>query len=424
MNFKLFNLHPHVESGIEALAYTVPTPIQRQAIPLILQKRDVIGQAQTGTGKTAAFVLPILQRLMAGPRNRIRALILAPTRELAEQTHDTIGRLGFATKVKSLSIYGGVKQKLQISKLRRGAEVVVACPGRLIDLMDKGLLDLSGVEMLVIDEADRMFDMGFLPDVRTILSRLPSKKQTLLFSATMPDAIRNFAESILQDPVTIKIGEAVPVSTVSHAIYPVDPHLKTPLLMNILSSSDMGSVLVFTRTKSRASRLAKQMKKSGFPATSLQGDLSHFQRQEALQGFRNGKYQFLVATDIASRGIDVSGISHVINYDMPDTVEAYTHRVGRTGRAAMTGDALTFVTRPDRAFVWTIENVLGEKLERRIVENFNYTIPTNTPEQSPLSSRTPTRPYSGGRKRRRDISEFPFLKGSPQVKSDQPHSAR
>ena len=448
MNFKLFNLHPHIESGIRALGYTEPTSIQEQAIPPIIQNRDVMGLAQTGTGKTAAFVLPILQRLMEGKQRRIRALIMAPTRELAEQTHEAIGQLGRYTKLKSITIYGGVNQNTQIRKLRSGAEIVVACPGRLIDLIDQGMIDLSCIEVLVLDEADRMFDMGFLPDIRNIMKHLPLQRQTLLFAATMPGDVRNLAKSILRNPVNVQVGDAVPVSTVSHAIYPVDQHLKTSLLMKILDCTDIASVLVFTRTKDRATRLAKQMKKSGFLVTLLQGDLPQNKRQEALNGFRNGKYQILVATDIAARGIDVSKISHVINYDMPDTVDAYTHRIGRTGRATRTGDAFTFVTRPDRAFVWTIENVLGEKLERRILENFDYTIPApksgegsgrvrrpgKRPGLKKLSKETVdrhacsfspgSRLTSGARRGRKDLSQFPYPAGSSQPKSCQSRSMR
>ncbi|HVO65013.1 MAG TPA: DEAD/DEAH box helicase [Syntrophales bacterium] len=448
MNFKLFKLHPQIESGIKALGYTEPTSIQTQAIPPIIQNRDVMGLAQTGTGKTAAFVLPILQRLMEGRQRRIRALIMAPTRELAEQTHETIGQLGRYTKLKSITIYGGVNQTTQIRKLRSGAEIIVACPGRLIDLIDQGRIDLSCIEVLVLDEADRMFDMGFLPDIRNILKHLPVQRQTLLFSATMPDDVRNLAEEILHNFTTVRIGDSVPASTVSHAIYPVDPHLKTSLLMKILDCTKMASVLVFTRTKDRATRLAKQMKKSGFLVASLQGDLPQNKRQEALNGFRSGKYKILVATDIAARGIDVSQISHVINYDMPDTVDAYTHRIGRTGRAARTGDAFTFVTRPERAFVWTIENVLGEKLERRILENFNYTMPApksgegsgrlRCPGKRPclkkLSKKTVERHAhsfssgsllnSGARRGRKDLSQFPYPAGSSELKSYRSRSMR
>jgi len=375
MSFSQFKLHTQIEKGIEALGYTAPTPIQLQSMPAILQGKDVMGLAQTGTGKTAAFALPILQRLMDGPRRHIRALVVAPTRELAEQIHEAIGGLGRATKLRSITIYGGVNKNPQIRSLRQGVEIAVACPGRLLDLADQGEIDLSHVEVLVLDEADRMFDMGFLPDIRKIIKKLPVKRQTLLFSATMPEDIRKLSGEVLKDPVTIRVGTGTPVSTVSHALYPVEPHLKTALLMKLIERTDTGSVLVFARTKHRTTRVAEQMKRAGFPVASLQGNLSQNRRQDALSGFREGKYQILVATDIAARGIDVSGISHVINYDMPDTVDAYTHRIGRTGRAAKTGDAFTFVTPQDRAFVGDIEHVLGERIERRTLTGFDYNVP-------------------------------------------------
>jgi ATP-dependent RNA helicase RhlE len=405
MSFKQFNLHTQIETGIEALRYTAPTPIQLQAMPAVLQGKDVMGMAQTGTGKTAAFALPILQRLMSGPRKRLRALIVAPTRELAEQIHEAIDGLGRATKLKSVTVYGGVSKNPQIQKLRQGAEIAVACPGRLLDLAEQGEINLSGVEVLVIDEADRMFDMGFLPDIRKIIKRLPTKRQTLLFSATMPDDIRTLAGEILRDPVTIRVGTGVPVSTVSHAVYPVEPHLKTALLMKLLDRTDTESVLVFTRTKHRTTRVAEQMKRAGLSVASLQGNLSQNRRQDALSGFREGKYQILVATDIAARGIDVSGISHVINYDMPDTVDAYTHRIGRTGRAAKTGDAFTFVTSQDRACVMDIEHVLGERIERRTLSDFDYTVPV------PAGSGESDRPrYSGRQGRPAPVSRYAPVK--------------
>lgn len=374
-NFKSFNLYPQIEAGIEVAGYLEPTPIQTQGIPSILHGRDVIGLAHTGTGKTAAFVLPILQKLMDKPRKIARALIIAPTRELAEQTHDAISVLGRRTRLKSVTVYGGVNKNPQLTKLRSGAEIIVACPGRLLDLIDNDGLDMSHIEILVLDEADRMFDMGFLPDVRKIIKCLPVNRQTLLFSATMPDDIRRLVQEILRDPVNIQVDDTTPVSTVSHAIYPVEQHLKTALLMKLLEGTDTESVLVFTRTKHRATRLAMQIAKAGFIAEALQGDLPQSKRQAVLNGYRNGKYQILVATDIAARGIDVSSISHVINYDMPDTVNAYTHRIGRTGRAAKTGDAFTFVTMKERAFVWTIEKELGETIEKRTVRDFNYSVP-------------------------------------------------
>jgi ATP-dependent RNA helicase RhlE len=441
MNFEAFNLHPEIAAGVKMMGYQEPTPIQLQTIPPIMKGRDVMGLAQTGTGKTAAFVLPILQRLMTGPQKCVRALIIAPTRELAEQTHEAIGQLGRQTKLKSATIYGGVNQSSQISRLREGAEIVVACPGRLIDLMNHGLIHLSRIDVLVLDEADRMFDMGFLPDIRNILSRLPIQRQTLLFSATMPDDVRELAERVLNNPVTIRIGSTAPVSTVSHAIYPVDAHLKTPLLFRILDRTNVASVLVFTRTKARTTRLARQMEKSGYRVASLQGDLSQNRRQEAIHGFRSGKYKVLVATDIAARGIDVSRISHVINYDMPDTVDAYTHRIGRTGRAARSGDAYTFVTLPDGVIVRSIENVLGEKLERRILEDFDYSMPapkagknscqTRHASKQTVAYRIPrkasvrqaqtsspaARAASGAGKGPKDLSRYPFLKVSRQMKS-------
>ncbi len=373
MSFTSFNLHPQIVAGVKALGYTTPTPIQRQAIPPVLEGRDVMGLAQTGTGKTAAFVLPILERLMKGPRGRVRALIIAPTRELAEQIHEAIGALGRQTKLRSVTIYGGVGVNPQIQKLRAGVEIVVACPGRLLDHINQGTINLSHLEVLVLDEADRMFDMGFLPDIRRILKHVPVKRQTLLFSATMPDDIRKLAHEVLHNPVTVQVGHAAPVNTVSHALYPVTQHLKTALLLELLKHTDTESVLVFTRTKHRAKRVGQQLEKAGYKAASLQGNLSQNKRQAALDGFRYGSFQILVATDIAARGIDVSSISHVINYDMPDTADAYTHRIGRTGRAAKTGDAFTFITREDEDMVRSIERVLGEKVERRTLKGFDYT---------------------------------------------------
>ncbi len=372
MTFNSFNFDPRIAAGVQALGYTVPTPIQLQAIPPVMQGRDVMGLAQTGTGKTAAFVLPILQRLLNGPRGQVRALILAPTRELAEQTHEAIGALGKQTRLRSVTIYGGVGTHPQVMKLRSGVEIVVACPGRLLDHITQNTITLSKLEVLVLDEADSMFDMGFLPDVRRILRHLPSARQTLLFSATMPPDIRLLAQDILRDPITVQVGRAEPVGTVSHALYPVASHLKTSLLMELLKHTDTESVLIFARTKHRAKRLGENLDEAGYSVTSLQGNLSQNRRQAALDGFRDGKYQILVATDIAARGIDVTRISHVINYDVPDTADAYTHRIGRTGRAAKTGDAFTLITNDDADMVRAIERVLGDRVERRTVEGFDY----------------------------------------------------
>jgi ATP-dependent RNA helicase RhlE len=331
----------------------------------------VMGLAQTGTGKTAAFVLPILQHLLTGPRGKLRVLILSPTRELAEQTHTNIDVLGRQTGFHSLTIYGGVSAVPQIKRLRAGAEIAVACPGRLIDLLGQKVVNLSRIEILVIDEADRMFDMGFLPDIRRIVATLPKQRQTLLFSATMPDEIRSLADEFLIDPVTVDLGVSRPVETIGHAVYPVDQTRKSDLLLALLQKSGNGQVLVFTRTKHRAKKLAEQLIKAGLPATSLQGNLSQSRRQEAMNNFRSGRVKVLVATDIASRGIDVSQISHVINYDMPDTADAYTHRIGRTGRMARQGTALTLVTKDDLPMVRTIERLLGRSLEKRQLAGFD-----------------------------------------------------
>ena len=375
MNFETFNLNPRVAAGVKQLGYTTPTPIQTQAIPVVMQGRDVMGLAQTGTGKTAAFGLPILHRLMDGPRGHVRALIVAPTRELAEQINDAISEMGQQTRLRTVTVYGGVSINPQIHKLRDGAEIVVACPGRLLDHIGQGTIDLSRVEVLVLDEADRMFDMGFLPDIRRIVKHLPVKRQTLLFSATMPEDVRQLTREVLRDPVTVQIGHMTPVHTVSHALYPVAQHLKTPLLLELLKSVRMDSVLVFTRTKHRAKRVAQQLAKAGYDATSLQGNLSQNRRQAAMDGFRDGSYQIMVATDIAARGIDVEQISHVINYDIPDTVDAYTHRIGRTGRATKTGDAFTLVTREDDEIVRAVEAKLKSRIERRTVDGFDYNAP-------------------------------------------------
>jgi ATP-dependent RNA helicase RhlE len=375
MSFIQFHLHPSIESAIRRIGYTEPTPIQNQTIPLILQRKDLMGIAQTGTGKTAAFVLPILHCLMAGPSKRPRALILAPTRELAEQIHEAVGVLGRQTALSSVAVYGGVSRNPQIQKLRNGAEIVVACPGRLLDLVGQGAIRLCDLDILVIDEADRMLDMGFIPDIRKIVKRLPTKRQTLLFSATMPEDIRKLAEAILHEPVVVRAGNGKPVSTVANTVYPVEPHLKTPLLMKLIEKTEMESILVFTRTKHRTTNVAAKMKRAGFAVASLQGDLSQNKRQAAIDGFRDGRYRILVATDIAARGIDITRISHVINYDMPDTMDAFTHRIGRAGRAEKTGDAFTLVTPQDRSLLNGIENMLGEKIKRRTLEDFDYTAP-------------------------------------------------
>jgi ATP-dependent RNA helicase RhlE len=408
MTFETFNLHQDINTAIAEQGYSSPMPIQEKAIPPILEGRDVMGLAQTGTGKTAAFVLPLLQHLIVGPRRRLRALILAPTRELAAQTHETIKALGRYTRLRSVVIFGGVNMDPQIKALKRGAEIIVACPGRLLDHMSRKNIDLSTVETLVIDEADRMFDMGFLPDIRRILKQLPQKRQNLLFSATMPDDIRRLAAGMLHDAVTVHINHTKPVATISHVLYPVEQHLKTALLKELLKHTKTDSVLVFTRTKHRAQRLAEQLGHSGFSTTCLQGNLSQNQRQQAIEGFRNGNYKILVATDIAARGIDVSAITHVINYDMPDTADAYTHRIGRTGRVSRSGKAFTFVTSEDTSMAYTIECILGAALEQKTIPGFDYKKPK---ADGPFRSTHPQRQMQRG------------ARPTAQPSSNRPHSA-
>ncbi len=364
MSFKDFQLHQKINAGVAACGYTIPTPIQKEAIPPVLAGRDILGLAQTGTGKTAAFVLPLLQHLLKGPRKKVRALIVAPTRELAEQIHDNIGQMARHTGLRSVAVYGGVGKQPQIKTIRDGVEIVVACPGRLLDLLNDKAFNLRAVEVLILDEADHMFDKGFLPDIRRIIKQLPRDRQTLVFSATMPREIRHLAEDILRNPVTVQINHTLPTPTISHALFQVSKTKKTALLKNIITEREMASTLVFTRTKHKAKSLALQLQKAGFSAVAIQGNLSQSKRQQAMDGFRDGTFKILVATDIAARGIDVSGITHVINFDVPDTAETYTHRTGRTGRATRNGHALTFASHDDNKMISLIERNLGKKMDR------------------------------------------------------------
>jgi ATP-dependent RNA helicase RhlE len=397
MNFQIFSFHPAVAEGVKRAGYVTPTPIQEQAIPVVMKGRDVMGLAQTGTGKTAVFVLPILNRLINGSRGRVGALIIAPTRELAEQIHGEIVTLGCKTGIKSALVYGGVGINPQIQALKR-ADIVVACPGRLLDHINRRTVDLSQLEILVLDEADQMFDMGFLPDIRRILKHVPQKnRQTLLFSATMPKDIRCLANDVLQNPITVQIGNTAPAETVSHAMFPVSQHLKTALLIKLLSNTHTESVLVFTRTKSRAKSLGEKLSKAGYCSTSLQGNLSQVRRQAALNGFRSGEHKILVATDIAARGIDVSNVSHVINYDIPATPEAYIHRIGRTGRAKRSGQAFTLVTQEDTRMVMAINKAIGSSVEQRTLPNFNYDTPSGQLERKINPSANKSRPTGGKR---------------------------
>jgi len=375
MNFNQFHLDARLNAGISHAGFHTPTPIQKSAIPLALTGQDLIGTAQTGTGKTAAFVLPILHKLLTGPRKRTRALIITPTRELAEQIHQVVGSLSRGTNIRSVTIYGGVGAAKQIDALRRGVEIVVACPGRLLDHIQKKHAKLGSVEILVLDEADRMLDMGFLPDIKRILKHVPARRQTMLFSATFPKEIERLAAQTLHQPKRVAIGLTRPVHTVSHTLYPVPQHLKRRLLTKLLKQTDTKSVLIFTRTKHRAKRLAEQIARTGPKVTSLHGNRTQNQRTSALKGFKQGTYQIMVATDIAARGLDIDSISHVINYDMPDTADAYIHRIGRTGRAKRTGEAFTLVTPDDNALVRKIEKIMKQKLPRQTLTDFDYEVP-------------------------------------------------
>jgi ATP-dependent RNA helicase RhlE len=389
VNFSEFNLDPRLLVGINHLGYITPTPIQNKAIPPALSGKDLIGTAQTGTGKTAAFVLPILNKIISKPRRRTRALIITPTRELADQIHSMVHDLASGTGIRSAAIYGGVGISPQIQILRDGVEILAACPGRLLDHIRQGNARLDNIEILVLDEADRMLDMGFLPDVKRIMQHLPSKRQTLLFSATFPKEIEKLAGTSLHNPVRIAIGLSRPAHTVEHALYPTPQHLKTTLLLELLKQNGNGSTLIFTRTKHRAEKLSKKLGKAGLSATSLHSDRSQSQRQSALQGFRSGKYKVMVATDIAARGLDVEGISHVINFDMPATTDDYIHRIGRTGRAERTGDACTLVTPEDRAMIRALEKIIGNPLPRHTLQGFDYTAPP-PPARSPLINTGPS----------------------------------
>jgi ATP-dependent RNA helicase RhlE len=375
LNFEQFNLDSRLIQGIKYAGYETATPIQEAAIPAALRGRDIIGTAQTGTGKTAAFVLPILNKLLDGPRGAPRALIVTPTRELADQIHQVVRALSAGTRLRSATIYGGVTANRQIKALKEGVEILVATPGRLLDLMQHRYVRLERIEILVLDEADRMFDMGFLPDVRRIIKATPVQRQTMLFSATFPPEVELLAAQSLHQPQRIAMGISRPAHTVTHALYPVPAHLKSALLLKLLKQTETESVLVFTRTKHRAEKLARQIAHAGFRVTSLHSNRSQGQREQALRGFKTGHFQIMVATDIAARGLDVESISHVVNYDMPDTADAYIHRIGRTGRAQRTGDAFTLVTPEDNPMIRTLERIMGGSLTHTTLSDFDYTIP-------------------------------------------------
>jgi len=373
MRFTDFSLDPELLRGIRDLGFTEPTPIQAKALPPALAGRDVLAAAMTGSGKTAAFVLPILQQLAHRPGRAIRALVLTPTRELALQVEEHFAALGRHTRITSTTVIGGVKAGPQERALRRGVDVVVATPGRLLDHMSQGWLRFDDLELLVLDEADRMLDMGFLPDVRRILGKLPVERQTMLFSATLPGPIVELSRRLLQSPVRLDVErQAAPATGVAQTLFPVPEGLKSALLLELLRRDELATALVFTRTKHRANRLTLFLEKAGVACDRIHGNRSQPQRQKALNDFKAGRLQVLVATDIAARGIDVEELPHVVNFDVPGQAEDYIHRVGRTARARATGDAWTFVSPADTSQVRSIERAVGRELPRRRLEGFDY----------------------------------------------------
>ena len=356
---------------MRAAGYTDPTPIQLRAIPLILEGRDLIGSAQTGTGKTAAFALPVISRL--GQRGKLRALVLEPTRELAAQVETAIRDYARFTELRTVVLFGGTGYGKQDQALRQGVDILVATPGRLLDQIQRRTVRLSDIENLVLDEADRMLDMGFMPDVRKIIDRCPKTRQTMLFSATVPPEIEQLCRWALRNPETIEIGQRrMPAETVTHALYPVDVGQKQALLEELLRRTDYDQVLIFCRTKNGADRVARNLQNQGHSVAVLHSNRTQREREQALSGFRNGRYEVMVATDIAARGIDVQQISHVINFDVPHHPEDYVHRIGRTGRAQSVGDAFTIMTAEDIQEVAGIEHFIGQKIPRVKLDDFNY----------------------------------------------------
>jgi ATP-dependent RNA helicase RhlE len=373
MPFKALGLHPLLVQAIREMRYSEPTPIQAEAIPAILADRDVLATAQTGTGKTAAFLLPILHQLLGLPQGTTGALIVTPTRELAQQIDDVCLGLAYHTPLRVGLLVGGAPMGPQEKALRAGVEVVVATPGRLLDHMRQNQARFDHLHTVVLDEADRMLDMGFLPDIRRIMSRLPAREQTLLFSATMPPVIAKLAREILRDPLSIQIGRrSAPAVGITQAAYPVSEHLKAPLLRHLLRHTEMPSVLVFTRTKLMARRLARSIAADGFKVAELHSNLTQPQRNRAMEGFRRGDFQVLVATNIAARGLDVTHITHVISFDVPNVPDDYVHRVGRTARAEAEGDAFLLVSPAEEKSLERIERQIGQRLPRVTLPDFDY----------------------------------------------------
>jgi ATP-dependent RNA helicase RhlE len=402
MSFSTFSLHTDLLRAVQAQGWDTPTPIQRDAIPPALAGRDVLACAMTGSGKTAAFLLPILHRLLRTPAGATRALVLAPTRELAAQIDDERRRLASHTRLTGAAVFGGVGMEPQVQAFRRGVDVVVATPGRLLDHLRQPYARLAQVEILVLDEVDRMLDMGFLPDVRRILRQLPVVRQTLLFSATLPPPIATLARELLRQPVAVQAERrATPATGITHTVYPVAESLKSRLLLALLREPGTRSVLAFTRTKHRANRLADFLERHGVRAARIHGNRSQAQRTQALAGFKDGRFQVLVATDIAARGIDIDGLSHVVNFDVPPLAEDYVHRVGRTARAGAVGDALTLVSPAEEPDLAAIGRTVAVPLQRATLPGFDYAARATERLEVPLAERLAAhRARQGGQRRR------------------------
>jgi ATP-dependent RNA helicase RhlE len=388
MPFTGLKLHPNLQKGIKELGFTRPTPIQADAIPPAMAGRDVLACAMTGSGKTAAFLLPILHKLIERPRGTTRALVITPTRELAAQILEDLNDLAVHTPITAASVFGGVGMGPQEHAFRSGADVIIATPGRLLDHFRMPYAKLSGLEYLVLDEADRMLDMGFLPDIRRVLRHIPARRQTLFFSATMPQEILKLTQEMLKQPVTINMErKSAPAIGITQAVYPVPQELKSVLLVELLKRGELREALVFTRTKHRANRLQAHLVKQGIKAERIHGNRSQTQRTEALAGFKGGKYRVLVATDIAARGIDIEALGHVVNFDVPMAPDDYIHRVGRTARAEATGDAFTFVAPEEEGELRQIERAVGKRLPRVILPDFNYSARAEARLEIPLAER-------------------------------------
>ncbi len=390
MPFSDFGLHADILRGLKDLGFTRPTPIQTESIPPAMAGRDVLACAMTGSGKTAAFMLPVIHRFLTNPPKvrASRALVLTPTRELAVQIYENLQELAQHTSVSGAAIYGGVGMGAQEHAMRMGVDILIATPGRLLDHLRRPYAKLGALEVLILDEADRMLDMGFLPDIKRILKMVPEKRQTLFFSATMPNEIRMLTREMLKDPVTIQVDrQSTPAVGITQAIYPVPMHLKQGLLDQLLKNEELQSVICFTRTKHRANRLADYLKRAGIKAAPIHGNRTQSQRNAALAGFKDGTYRVLVATDIAARGIDIQAVSHVINFDCPHIAEDYIHRVGRTGRASLTGDAFTFVSQEEEGDLRQIERAIGKRLPRVTLPEFDYNAKPTEKLEIPIQER-------------------------------------